>query len=51
MATSRREFVYQSLAVTGAAMVAPGCARGRLSEAGPPPLQVSDRFEPGYVKV
>ena len=48
MATSRREFVCQSLVVAGAAMV-PGCARARLGEDGPPPLQAVSDFEPGYL--
>ena len=49
MSTSRREFVYQSLAVAGAAMVCPGCTRGRADQSGSPPLMAATDFEPAYV--
>ena len=51
MATSRREFVWRSMAAASTVLVPPGYEPGGLGEAVAPAREDSDEFEPGYLKL
>ena len=51
MATSRREFVWRSLAVASTVLVPPGGDRRGLGEAVPLAKEKHHEFEPGYLKL
>jgi len=51
MATSRREFVWQSLAVASSVLVPPGCEGRQSGEVGVPAGNAPGDFEPGYLKL
>jgi putative pyruvate formate lyase activating enzyme len=51
MATSRREFVWRSVAAASTVLVPPGCNRRGLGEAVPLAKGTSLEFEPGYLKL
>ena len=51
MATSRREFVWRSLAAASTVLVPPGCDRKGLGEAVPLAKDTNLEFEPGYLKL
>ena len=51
MATSRREFVWRSVAAASTVLVPPGCDRRGTSEAVPLVSEADLEFEPGYLKL
>ena len=51
MATSRREFVWRSMAAASTVLVPLGCGRESLGEAVPLAKESAPGFEPGYLKL
>ena len=51
MATSRREFVWRSMAVAGTVLTPPGCEPKGPGKAEPPASGSSVDFEPGYLEL
>ena len=51
MATSRREFVWRSVAAASTVLVPPGCDRRGLGAAVPIAKKADLEFEPGYLKL
>ena len=51
MATSRREFVWRSVAAASTVLVPPGCDRRSLGAAVPLAKDAAVEFEPGYLKL
>ena len=51
MATSRREFVWRSVAAASTVLVPPGCDRRGFGEAVPLAKDTNLDFEPGYLKL
>jgi len=51
MATSRREFVWRSMAAASTVLVPPGCEPRGLGEPDAPAQDTSLEFEPGYLKL